>query len=412
MMFAEELIAFFTHPYTLAALAGVLAFYMSAKIYPVIIMMTQQKNLMDEPEERSAHQYRVPTYGGVGIFMAFSVLSMTFACMGGCPPEVLGRMLGLMAALCILFFLGVKDDMVGLDPLKKFLGQLAAAAIVILVTGVRIQSLGGIFGIGELPYAVSVGFTFFVFLLVGNAYNLIDGIDGLAGSIALIAALVFGGFFLVAGSKAMAVSAFVLVGALLGFLRYNMSYTQRLFMGDSGSLFLGFLLAYFSVLFLNKNQPGNPGAILSNAPVLVLSVLSFPLLDTLRVFMLRVREGRSPFSPDRNHIHHRMLAKGLEHKQTTALIALKTILVLAVGWLLQDIPVNLHLLVMVAVGVGVFLGPLLRKTRREKAFENALREHPVTYEEDQSEDAGEMVRPAGKAQERAKGLRKTAKAGN
>ena len=411
-MLSETLVAFFLNPYLLAFLAAVTSCWLSVKIYPVIIMMAQKKNLMDEPGERSVHEYRVPSYGGAGIFIAFSVLTMSLACLGDCSPQELGQMLGLMAALCILFFLGVKDDMIGLDPRKKFMAQLLAAGIVILITGVRIESLDGIFGIGQLPYGVSVVFTFFVFLLIGNAYNLIDGIDGLAGTIALIATVVFGGFFLVSGQYPMAIASFVLAGALLGFLRFNLSYTKRLFMGDSGSLFLGFLLAYQAVLFLNMNQAANPKAILSNAPVIVLSVLSFPLLDTLRVFILRVREGRSPFSPDRKHLHHRLLAKGLDHKQATALIALKTLLILAVCWVLQDIPINLHLICMVALGSAVYLLPTLVKTEREKAWLNELREFEIQYEEEKRSAKASVVRPAGETEERAEGFRKTATAGD
>jgi UDP-N-acetylmuramyl pentapeptide phosphotransferase/UDP-N-acetylglucosamine-1-phosphate transferase len=353
-MLPETVMSFFQNPYLLVLLAAVAACWLSVKIYPVIIMMAQKKNLMDEPGERSVHEYLVPSYGGAGIFIAFSVLTMSLACLGNCSSEQLGQMLGLMAAVCILFFMGIKGDMIGLDPKKKFISQLLAAGIVILITGVRIESLDGIFGIGPLPYWASVAFTFFVFLLVGNAYNLIDGIDGLAGTIALIACVVFGGFFLVSGNFPMAIASFVLVGALLGFMRFNLSYTKRLFMGDSGSLFLGFLLAYQAVVFLNLNQSENPNAILSNAPVIVLSVLSFPLLDTLRVFILRAREGRSPFSPDRKHIHHRFLAKGLDHKQTTALISLKTLLILAVCWVLQDISINLHLFLILGLAFFVF----------------------------------------------------------
>jgi UDP-N-acetylmuramyl pentapeptide phosphotransferase/UDP-N-acetylglucosamine-1-phosphate transferase len=256
--------------------------------------------------------------------------------------------------------------MVGLDPAKKFAGQLVAAGLAIFVGGVRIESLDGIFGLGELPYLASVLFTAFVFLLVVNAFNLIDGIDGLAGSLALIATILFGGYFLVAGDTSMAITSFVLVGTLIGFLFFNLSNTKRLFMGDSGSLVVGFLLAFQAVVFLGANQASAPGAILSNAPVIVLSVLAFPLLDTLRVFILRVWKGRSPFSADHNHLHHHLLARGLNHKQAAGLIALKTLLLVALCWTLQDIEIHIHLGCTAVLGLALFLGPLTIKPREVK----------------------------------------------
>jgi UDP-N-acetylmuramyl pentapeptide phosphotransferase/UDP-N-acetylglucosamine-1-phosphate transferase len=407
-MFPEGFYSAATNPYVLTALAAVLAYWVSVHLYPVIIYLSQAKNLMEEPGERSAHQYRVPTYGGAGIFIAFSVLAMSLSCLGNCPQEALARILSLMAGISILFFLGIKDDMVGLDPAKKFAGQLVAAALAIFVGGVRIESLDGIFGLGELPYLASVLFTTFVFLLVVNAYNLIDGIDGLAGSQALIATIVFGGFFLVAGDTPMAITSFVLVGALLGFLRFNLSYSKRLFMGDSGSLFVGFLLAFQAVVFLGANQASAPGSILSNAPVIVLAVLAFPLLDTLRVFIVRVRQGRSPFSADRNHLHHHLLARGLDHKQATGLIALKTLLLVTVCWTLQDIEIHTHLGCTVVLGLALFLGPLTIKPREVKTPDTAY------GDAQRKTDAHEppVVRAAHQAKKRGKSLRETATTGD
>ena len=407
-MFPEGIAPFFTNPYLLSATAVVLAYWVSARMYPVIIYLSQVKNLMDEPGHRSAHTSRVPTYGGAGIFIAFTILSMTFCALMDCPPEALRRLLALMAALSILFFLGIKDDMVGLDPAKKFGGQLLAAGLVILAGGVQIGSLEGIFGVGQLPYYASVLFTGFVFLLVVNAYNLIDGIDGLAGSIALLATLVFGVVFLAGDNTAAAVQSFVLAGALMGFLRFNLSKKQRLFMGDSGSLFVGFLLAYQAVLLLQTNASDPMGPVVSNAPVLILSLLSLPLLDTLRVFILRVAEGRSPFSADRNHIHHRLLGLGLDHKQATAVLSLMALVVVTAAWLTQYLPINGHLAFMVSLGVTVYLGPLAVLARPEKnpnhpKTTRALPPKPETHE---------VVRTAYQTQKRTKSLLEAATAGD
>lgn len=408
-MTTEGITALLGSHHLVSALALVLAYWVSVRMYPVIILLSRKKKLMDVPGMRSAHTSQVPTFGGAGIFIAFTILSMTFCALMHCPPEALKRLLALMAAISILFFLGVKDDMVGLAPTKKFGGQIVAAGLVILAGGVRILSLEGIFGIGELPYLASVLFTGFVILLVVNAYNLIDGIDGLAGSIALIANVVFGGFFLMNGNPSSAVQAFVLAGALLGFLRFNLSGAQRIFMGDSGSLFVGFLLAYQAVLLLNSNQASPGGALFTNAPVFVLCLLSLPLLDTLRVFILRVLSGKSPFTADRNHIHHRLLDMGLGHKQASALLCFKTLLVLAMGWMLKDIPINGHLALMVSLGSCVYLGPLSYKAWRDKTPAPGP---PKPFLPPKNPESHAMVRAPHQAPKRTKGLRKAATVGD
>ena len=215
----------------------------------------------------------------------------------------------------------------------------------------------------------SVLFSIFVFMLMVNAYNLIDGIDGLAGAIATIASAVFGAFFLGVGATPVAVISFVLIGAMLGFLRFNLSHKRKIFMGDSGSLFIGFLLAYQAIMFLNINLTAAQGPVLDNAPVIVLTVLSYPLMDTLRVFFLRAIRGRSPFSPDRNHIHHRLLDLGMSHKQATALLSLKTILLIAVCWNMQETPIHIHLVSMLVMGFVLYLGILAMRRNKIRTID-------------------------------------------
>ena len=412
-MLSDKVIEYLANPYVLAGISGVLAYWASSKLQPVIILLSKQKNLMDEPEDRSSHHYRVPTYGGAAIFIVFSILVMSLSGFVGFPENDLNKVLSLMAALSILFFLGIKDDMVGLAPSKKFIGQLLATSLVIFIGGVRIESLDGIFGVGQLPYSVSVVFSIFVYMLMVNAYNLIDGIDGLAGAIALISSVIFGWFFLADGNTAMAIVSFVLTGTLFGFLRFNLSETRKLFMGDSGSLFIGFLLAYQAVVFLNANQASNPDALISNAPVIVLSIFSFPLLDTLRVFTLRALRGRSPFSPDRNHIHHHLLNRGMGHKQATTLIATKSLLMITVAWMLQDMPIHYHLLCMVSLGFIIYLIDLAFQ-RRTTTSPYELNDSKADDVADRPREAGPnaMVRPPHKTEKRAKGIRETAAAGD
>jgi len=341
---------FMYNPYALAFLGGLLAFVLASRIIPVIIYTVRAKNLMDEPGDRSAHSTKTPTLGGVGMFVAFVVSLILFGILAGLERPDLIKLLSVVLATIILIFLGIKDDLIALAARKKFLGQLISTGIVIFLTDVRITSFEGLLGIGDLPYLVSVLFTVFVFILVINSFNLIDGIDGLAGTISIIASLSFGLFFLLNKDFLMVLVSFSLIGAIGAFLRYNLSGTRKLFMGDSGSMVIGYLLAYQGIRFLELNLSEASTFTISNGPVLLLAILSFPLLDTLRIFIIRARERRSPFDADRNHIHHRLLERGLSHKQATILLAIVNILVIELAVLVKDFEINIQLVAITLLG--------------------------------------------------------------
>src|SRR5690606_37153480 len=237
---------FFSDVYYLGIFALIISFILALKMFPAIICLANEKDLMAVPETRSMHTKKTPNLGGVGIFIAFSLSIMILGGLKSFEHFQIGQLLLLLAAITIMFFLGVKDDLIGISPKKKFLGQAMAAALVILVTDVRINNLDGLFGIWELPYIISILISLLVFVFIINAFNLIDGIDGLAGTIAIIASSVFGFFFMFQGNILLMLVSFILVGALLAFLRFNFSEENKLFMGDSGSLFIGFLLTYRS----------------------------------------------------------------------------------------------------------------------------------------------------------------------
>lgn len=339
----------FSDIYFLGIFAVIISFILAIKMFPAIICLANEKNLMAVPENRSMHTNKTPNLGGVGIFIAFSLSIMILGGLKGFQQFQIGQLLLLLAAVTIMFFLGVKDDLIGLSPNKKFTGQAMAAVLVILFTDVRIYSLEGLFGIWELPYIISLMLSLLVFVFIINAFNLIDGIDGLAGTIAIIASTVFGFFFMLQGNQVLMLLSFILVGALLAFLRFNFSEKNKLFMGDSGSLFIGFLLTYQSISFLGMNTTEIIWFNLPNKPVLILAILSLPILDTLRVFIIRIRQRRSPFSADRNHIHHRLIDLGLTHKQGTLLLALANVFVIVVAFLIRNFNINIQFLIIAAI---------------------------------------------------------------
>ncbi len=234
---------FFSNIYTLAFFAAVLTFIISIRMYRIIIYTVTTKNLMENPGNRKVHSTKTPTHGGVGLFSSFSLSIMVFGLSIGLHQLDLIKLLALISATLILLFLGIKDDLIAISPKKKFIGQLISCIIVLFFTDLRITSFDGLLGVGELPYAASMLFTLFVYILIINAMNLVDGIDGLAGIIATISSVAFGIFFLLNENFLLALVSFILLGSLLGFLLFNLSDKNKLFMGDSGSLFLGFLLA-------------------------------------------------------------------------------------------------------------------------------------------------------------------------
>ncbi|MDO9376945.1 MAG: MraY family glycosyltransferase [Ferruginibacter sp.] len=293
-------------------LSGALAFLITFFAIPIIIQVAREKKLFDEPDERKVHKMVIPTLGGLGIFAGFILATLLGAPLGTAELQYFA------ASAIVVFFLGIKDDILILSAAKKFIGQLIAAGIIIKFGGVQITNMHGFLGINEIPHIASIVFTLFTVIVIVNSFNLIDGVDGLAGSLGLLTALVFGSYFAYIGQTLYAVIAFSLAGSLIGFLIYNFS-PAKIFMGDTGSLLIGLINSIMVIKFINI--AGNPGSPLplASAPALGIAILIVPLLDTLRVFGLRILDRRSPFSPDRTHVHHFLLDLGYSHRQVTLL---------------------------------------------------------------------------------------------
>ena len=353
----------FTNPYVLVFMALLIPILLSLRMYPVIIYLVKSKNLMDEPVDRSMHVAKTPTLGGVGLFITFTLTLITAGMLLGLSQADLLKLLSLLAASITLMFLGIKDDLLGLAPKKKFLIQALAASLVIVFTDVRIISCHGLLGLEELPYLVSVFFSIFVFLAVINAYNLIDGIDGLAGTVGIVVSGTFGAFYFLTDRYLMVAVSFALIGALIGFLRFNLSERRRIFMGDSGSMFVGFLLAYQAISFLEFNATSVSMYNFNQAPIMAMAILSFPILDTVRVFIIRIAQKRSPFSADSNHIHHRLLDLGLSHKKATLTLAIINMMVIALAFGIKDLYIHVQLYILVLAVPLFYFSPWLVKRK-------------------------------------------------
>lgn len=346
----------------LSLLASLSAFVMSTSfyLYPVIINVSKEKGLMDAPDNRKMHRNLTPTLGGLGVFIAFSLSIIFYGIVIDLVHADLIKLLGLLGSAIILVFLGVKDDLVSMSPKKKFLGQLLAVLNVVVLTDIRVVGFEGLLGIGELPYFLSVLFTVFVFILIINALNLVDGIDGLAGLISVISSIVFGILFYLQGQYLMTLISAILVGSILGFLRYNLSSNQKIFMGDCGSMLAGFLLAYQGVSLIELNSKAVGLDMVSNTPVLLIAILSYPLFDLLRVFAIRIKQGISPFNADSNHIHHRLLRIGLDHKEATLILCILNIIVIGCSFWFNTLEIHVHLIFTVLIGSLIYLAPFLK----------------------------------------------------
>ncbi|MGR7813257.1 glycosyltransferase family 4 protein [Lacinutrix undariae] len=337
--------------------AFILAFLIAYRAFPTILYVAREKHLMDEPDSRSMHTDKTPTFGGIGIFLSLVVVMSIVGAM--LDTKVL---LLVMGGLTILFFLGLKDDLTTLPANRKFLGQLFAAALLIIFTDTRIGSFSGILGIGTLPYWVSLVFTLFVYVLVINAYNLIDGIDGLAGSVALLLSIVFMFALYSLGDLSLATICVALAGSLLAFLRMNFSTKHKIFMGDTGSMIVGFLLAFFAVSFISAAERSSDSIFLSGAPALALAMLFYPLADTFRVFFIRIIILKtSPFKPDTNHIHHRFIRAGFNHKSTTAIVVAINLLIIIIAYNLLFLNLNTQICLLFVYGSLLYSIPFMLK---------------------------------------------------
>ena len=330
--------------------ASFIAMIVSMSTFPAIFNISEAKHLMDEPGERSSHMNKTPNLGGVGLYISLVVVITLIG--GVLDTKVLMLILG---SLTILFFLGLKDDLLILSPKKKLFGQILAAMVLIVFTDTRILGLSGLFGVTIMPYWVSVGFTLFVYILIINAYNLIDGVDGLAGSLALIASAAFAFVAIKTKDVTMATTAVATIGALLPFLRLNLSKSKKIFMGDTGSMLVGFLVAFYSVRFIGMTQVTPSSLFFTSAPVMVLSIVFFPLLDTFRIFIYRILILKtSPFSADKNHLHHRFLDLGFSHLQTTTYIVLLNIMLITFSYLIRAIDIHVQFVLLILVGVALY----------------------------------------------------------
>ncbi len=295
-------------------LSIVIAFTITFLAIPVIINVAEMKKLFDVPDERKVHRTPITPLGGLAIFGGF-----VFGCLLTVHFNQSGEFQYFIAAAMVIFFLGLKDDILVISPVKKFIGQVLAAFMIIYYGQIQIRSMHGFLGIDQLPEMFSLLLTYFAVIVIVNSFNLIDGIDGLAGSLGVMSLTMFGIFFLYVNIPSYSILAFSLAGSLMAFLIFNFQ-PAKIFMGDTGSLLIGMVNAILVIKFINVANSPDVSYPIESAPAIGFAILMIPLLDTLRVFAIRIFHRRSPFSPDRNHIHHLLLDRGFSHRTITFIL--------------------------------------------------------------------------------------------
>ena len=355
--------------YLKAFFGFVFSFFITFFSIPTIVKISRRKNLMDEPGVRSSHLRKIPNLGGIAIFFSIGVCASIFAF------ELFDMYKFLFASLIILLYVGVMDDIVVMRAYKKLLAQIVVSILIVVGSDVRIRSFFGIFGIYELNYYISILFSIFTFIILINAFNLIDGIDGLAGGYSIVCCIAFGASYYMLGpdNYPLLVLCIVIIGAVLAFLYYNLSNfrAKKIFMGDTGSMILGFLLAFTAMCFLNlfivPGPSGHPRYYLQTAPAIAIAILILPIIDTLNVIIVRLINRKSPLEPDKNHIHHKLINLNFTHRRSSFYIICYYLLILGVAYFGRHMNANVLLLIVVGLGFfGAYLPNLIKALSKNK----------------------------------------------
>ena len=340
-------------------------------VFPVFIKLFKKLSFLDSPGGRKIHTVNTPAMGGLPLFVSTGVSLLFWL-----PLSALGEIKFFLAAISIVFVIGLRDDIIDLKAYEKLVGQIVAAAIVMTLCDIRLAAFYQHLGIGEIPLWLSYALSLFTIIVITNAYNLIDGIDGLAGSVGLVATLFFGLFFFLVNQLGMALIALSLAGALMAFLNFNWA-PSKIFMGDTGSLFIGFSLAVFAIFFIEYNSTIQGQDLTFDAPIgTAVAILIVPLADTLRVFIKRILRGKSPMHPDRTHTHHILLRLGCNHAQATGILVTVNIIFVLLALVLRNLSdtIVIPAIILTALALSTILDSIFRsaieKRKEELRAEN------------------------------------------
>jgi len=336
--------------------ACVTAFLISFTIIPVIIRYSLKKNLGDAPGKRKIHKTVKPSMGGVGIFLGFIIASLFW--MDFSQWHEIRFVLG---GLFLVFLIGIRDDLVPFRASHKLYGQILAV-IIVMFSSIKIVSFYGLFGIIEFPDFVAYLITGFTVIVITNSFNLIDGLDGLAASVGLVTIGAFGFWFYFVGDYTYSLFAFSLIGATLAFIVYNWEPSE-IFMGDTGAMIIGMILSIMVIRFLNVNYalPFNNDFRFNATIATATAVTIVPLSDTLRIIIVRLSKGHSPFRPDKSHIHHALMRLGFSHSKTALILGFVNLLFILMTIILMNLGdiIVLPVVIVIATLLSILIDRLI-----------------------------------------------------
>lgn len=334
-----------------AAIVGMSGLVIAMMLIPLIAKYSEQLGLMDKPNHRKVHAKPIPVIGGISIVISTGLSLL----LSKTALQLLVQFPVLISGSVLLFVIGVWDDRKNVRPIYRLTLQLLCAS-AIAASGIRLTSMYGLFGMDELTMFWQYAITILIITGVTNAFNLMDGIDGLAGGIAFINLLILGALSWMLGQYEVFILLVAISGALIAFLKNNI-HPARVFMGDGGSLMLGFLMSSIGILLIESGKTSSVINI-SYVVLIVSTILVIPVFDSLRVYAGRIKRGESPFKADKTHLHHLFLILGLNHKRAAFFIYGLEIVILSLGFVLHQF-VTISLSIVVIVALFLFVCQLL-----------------------------------------------------
>lgn len=339
-------------------------------IIPRILQYCSKKNLYDRMDERKLHTTNVPRLGGMS-FLPSMLLSFIIGLIvyhyTAIEVKINLWTIGVVSGMVIVYVTGLVDDFSELSPKQKYFAQFIAASLLPLC-GLYMNNLYGLFGLYEISPWLGIPLTIFLIMFVNNSINLIDGIDGLAASLCIIALSVFLSVFIYNELPVYSALVAGIIGVLIAYLYFNVfgkaEKGTKIFMGDSGSLLLGYMLSFFSL----KHCVYNPTVMEPNnyALLLPLTILIIPTFDVVRVIIVRKMHGLSMSQPDKRHIHHKLLAIGLNQHQALGVIVVSQLLFIALNYALYNMEVNCNIIIIIDAAIFIFANWLLNILKKEE----------------------------------------------
>lgn len=352
-------------------LPSVLSLWVVSWGYFKILKIAKEKNIVDNPDKRKLQKSPIPVLGGMAVFLGV-IAGML---LGACIIRGMDALLPALLSMVVMLYLGFMDDTAGLTPLVRFVAEILTALGLIFSSGSCIDNFHGLWGIYGIHEWLAVPLTVFTCVGIINAVNMIDGVNGLSSGLCIVYSTLFGLIFVKSGDIPNAILAFSMAAGLMPFLLHNVfGKESKMFIGDAGTMVMGVVISWFVIVLLRDVCEPMHYRFNDNLGIvaLCLAILSVPIFDTLRVMTMRMLSGRSPFSPDKTHLHHIFIQMGISHSITALSEILINLFVVAVWWIVYECgaSVTIQLYAVLAASlllvVGLYFFLSMQKARDTK----------------------------------------------